>query len=392
MNRWVELSVHKVGVLRGPNLNPYEGQYFEKLGKYGFQPIGITTHDKEKHLPEITFPIRAGHNLRTLTKGKLTPIFSLVGRATKYNFESWNLRIIGLSKLVKDLDIIHSADIWYPFTYQAVKTGKPTIATEWENIPFNVKGKPYLKIQEYNRQHVTHFIAITKKAKEALLTEKVDPERISVIPAGINCDRFKPTAKTTANRFGVSDNSTKILFVGRLTPEKGIFELLNAFSLMIKKHENIELLIAGSGTQKMLTQISELAESLKIQSKVKFFGSVCYSEMAEIHNLADIFCLPSVETDFWAEQFGYALVEAMACEKPVVSTITGSIPEIVKDRVTGILVEQKNPVALQLALEELLLDKKEREQLGRNGREWVLEAFEANKIAKQLASLYEQLI
>ncbi len=384
--------MRKVGVLRGPNLNPYEGQYFEKLTKYGFQPIGITTHDKEKHLPEITFPIRAGHNLQTLTKGKLKPIFSLFGRATKYNFESWNLRVIGLNKLVKDLDIIHSADIWYPFTYQAVKTGKPTIATEWENIPFNVKGKPYLKIQEYNRQHVTHIIAITKKAKEALLTEEVNPERISVIPAGINCDRFKPTAKTTTNRFGVSDNSTKILFVGRLTPEKGIFDLLNAFSLMIKKHQNIELLVAGSGTQKMQRQITKLAESLKIQNKVKFFGSIGYSEMAEIHNLADIFCLPSVETDFWAEQFGYALVEAMACEKPVVSTITGSIPEIVKDGVTGILVEQKNPVALQLALEELLLDKKEREQLGRNGRAWVLEAFEANKIAKQLASLYERLI
>ncbi len=381
-----------VGVLRGPNLNPYEGQYFEKLTNYGFHPIGITTHDKEKHLPEITFPIRAGHNLRTLTKDKLKPIFSLVGRITRYNFESWNLRVIGLNKLTRDLDIIHSADFWYPFTYQAVKTGKPTIATEWENLPFNVKGKPYLKIQEYNRQHVAHFVAITKKAQEALLTEGVNPERISVIPAGIDCDRFKPTAKTTANRFGLSEDSTKILFVGRLTPEKGIFDLLNAFSLMIKKHQNVELLVAGSGTKKMQRQTTELVGSLKIQSKVKFLGTFGYSEMPEIHNLADIFCLPSVETNFWAEQFGYAIVEAMACEKPVVSTITGSIPEIVKDGVTGILVEQKKPVELQLALEKLLLDENKREQMGRNGRSWVFEAFEANKIAKQLASLYERLI
>ena len=384
--------MRKVGVLRGSNLNPYEGQYFEKLVNYGFEPIGITTHDKKKQLSEITFPIRAGHNLRTLTKGKLGPFFSALGRVTKYNFESWNLRIIGLNKLVRDLDIIHSADIWYPFTYQAVKTGKPTIATQWENIPFNVKGNPYLNIQKYNRQHVSHFVAITEKAKEALLIEGVSSDRISVIPAGLDCLRFKPEKKSAINRFGIDGYATKILFVGRLTPEKGIFDLLNAFALILKNHQNLELIVVGIGTSKIQAEIKSLIHSLNIQDRVKFLGNIPYSQMTEVHNLADIFCLPSVETYFWAEQFGYSIVEAMACERPVVSTLTGSIPEIVKNRVTGILVEQKNPVALGAALEELLVDKKKREQFGKNGRIWVLEAFEANKVAKQLANLYEQII
>jgi len=384
--------LHKVGILRGPNLNPYEGQYFEKLVKYGFEPIGITTHDKERHLPEITFPIRAGHNLQTLTKGKLKPFLSLIGRATKYNFQSWNLRIIGLNKLIKDLDIINSADTWYPFTYQAVKTGKPTLASQWENIPFNVKGNPYTKIQEYNRKHVTHFIAITEKAKAALITEGVKPEKISVIPVGLDCERFKPTVKSATNKFGISNEATRILFVGRLTPEKGIFDLLKAFELLVKDYRNIELLVVGTGTMEMQSKITLLSENLKIKNKVKFLGSISYSEMSQVHNLADIFCLPSVETNFWAEQFGYSIVEAMACEKPIVSTVTGSIPEIVKDRVTGILVEQKNPVALKAALEELLVDKKKREQFGKNGRKWVLEAFEANKVAKQLSVLYTRFI
>jgi starch synthase len=384
--------LRKVGVLRGPQLNPYEGQYFEKLSQYGFQPIGITTRDKAKHLKEISFPIRSGHNLQSLTKGYLKPFFSLVGRATKYNFNSWNLRVVGLNKLVKDIDIIHSADSWYPFTYQAVKTGKPTVATQWENIPFNVKGNPYVKIQKYNWEHVTHFIAITQKAKEALMIEGVNPEKISVIPAGLDCDRFKPSQKATANKFGISYHAIKILFVGRLTPEKGIFDLLNAFALLLKNHQNVELLVAGSGTAKIQAEIRGLASSLNIVGKVKFLGSIPYSEMPELHNLADIFCLPSVETYFWAEQFGYSLVEAMACEKPVISTATGSIPEIVKDRVTGILVEQKTPLALEAALEELLVDKEKREQFGRDGRVWVLEAFEANKVAEQLAALYKRFI
>jgi starch synthase len=384
--------LRKVGVLRGPNFNPYEAQYFEKLVKFGFQPIGITTHDKEKRLKEITFPLRAGHNLQTLTKGKLKTFFSLIGKAIKYNFESWNLRVIGLKKLTQDIDIIHSADIWYPFTYQAAKTGIPTIATQWENIPFNIKGKPYNKIQEYNRKYLRHFVAVTEKAREALITEGINPERISVIPAGLDCDRFKPMPKDTPNKFGISGDATKILFVGRLTPEKGIFDLLNAFAINLKSHQNIELLIVGTGTSRIQIEISKLAEKFMIQNKIKFLGHIGYSDMPQVQNLADIFCLPSVKTHFWAEQFGYSMVEAMACKKPVVSTFTGSIPEIVKNRVTGILVEEKNPVALSSALEELLLDKKEREQLGRNGREWVLENFEANKIARRLAGLYEQLI
>jgi starch synthase len=387
------LELYKVGILRGSFLNPYEGQYFKKLPNYGFQPIGIMTYDNTFNSCEIPFPTRAGHNLRTLTKGKLKPMFSLVGKVAKYNFESWNLRVVGLKKLTEDLDIIHSADIWYPFTYQAVKTRIPTIATEWENIPFNVHGMPYIKIKEHNCKHVNHFVAITEKAKEALITEGVSPDRISVIPAGIDCEKFKPSAKKeTTNESSISEDATKILFVGRLVPEKGIFDLLNAFSMMLKNHENLELTVVGSGTPKMKTEIFRATINLKITDKVKFLGNIDYAYMPQIHNLADIFCLPSVETKVWAEQFGYSMVEAMACEKPVVSTVTGSIPEIVKDRNTGILVEQKNPIALKAALEELLVDKKEREKFGKNGREWVLEAFEANKVAKQLAELYTRFI
>ena len=114
--------------------------------------------------------------------------------------------------------------------------------------------------------------------------------------------------------------------------------------------------------------------------------------MTQIHNLADVFCLPSIETKTWAEQFGYSLVEAMACGKPAVSTWTGSIPEIVKHRETGILVEPNNPDALKSAIEELVNDKALGEKFGLNGRQWVLERFEANKVAGQIARIYRKVI
>ena len=386
--------LHKVGILRGASLNPYEGQYFKKLPNYGFQPIGIMSCDNSFSADEIPFPVRVGHNYKTLTRGKFRLLQRLAKKATKYNFESYNFRIYNLKGLTKGLAIIHSADIEFPYTYQAAKTGIPTVVTEWENIPFNFEEQPYSRIKKYNREHVAHFIAITEKAKKALIAEGVDSDRITVIPAGIDCETFKPAVKNLQliEKFGLSKDSTKILFVGRFVPEKGIFDLLNAFSILFKKEQNVELLIVGSGTTEMTSQINGLVATLKIGPKVKFLGSIKYADMPQIHNLADIFCLPSTETKSWAEQFGYSLVEAMACGKPAVSTWTGSIPEIVKHRETGILVKPNNPVALESALEELVLDKPTREKFGTNGHEWVLERFEADKVASQIAGIYRKVI
>lgn len=382
-----------MGILRGPSLNPYEGQCFEKLPKYGFQPIGITTYDNTFNFSEIHFPKRVGHNFNTITKGKLRRPMHLAQRATGYDFNSWNLRIFDLKRLTADLDIIYSADEWYPYTYQAVKTGIPTIVMEWENIAFNPEAIPYSKIRKYNRENAKHFVAITEKAKDTLIVEGVKPDRISVVPSGLDCEKFKPLEKDeAAKKLGISEDSVKILFVGRLVPEKGILDLLNAFSKLLKKNLDVELVIVGSGAINMQFKIRQLVADLKIGSKVKFLGHIEYSQMPQIHNLADIFCLPSVPTKNWAEQFGYSMVEAMACGKPVITTSTGSIPEIVKDRSTGILVKPNNPTALESALEELVVNERERQIFGNNGRKWVLQSFEANMIAGKLAQTYEKYL
>jgi glycosyltransferase involved in cell wall biosynthesis len=387
-------ALNKVGVVRGPSLNPYEGQFFEKLPKFDFLPVGITTYDNISNLSEIHFPVRIGYNFNTLTHGVFRRLLYVATKATKYEFSAYSLQIWNLKKLTSDLDILHSADIWFPFTYEAVKTKIPTIVTEWENIPFHAEVPPFAKMKKYNREHVKHFVAVTEKAKEALVTEGISPDRISVIPAGIDCEKFKPAAKKiqAIKRLDIFSNATKILFVGRLVPEKGIFDLLNAFSMLLKNMQNVELLIVGSGSPKVRIEIDRLIAKLKIRLKIKFLGNIKYSDMPQFHNLSDIFCLPSFETKNWAEQFGYSMVEAMACGKPVVSTWTGSIPEVVKHRDTGILVEPNNPFALQAALEELLFNKAEREKMGRNGRKWVLQKFEANKIASQLACIYRKFI
>ncbi len=104
--------LHKVGILRGSVLNLYEGQCFEKLPKYDFQP-DISTHDNKADLSKLGFPYRIGHTYITFTRVALRPMLSIVGRLTKYNFNSWNYRI-GNLKTTSDLDLIYSTDTWYP--------------------------------------------------------------------------------------------------------------------------------------------------------------------------------------------------------------------------------------------------------------------------------------
>lgn len=384
--------MQKVGILRGPSLNPYEAQYFKRLPSYGFEPIGISTPDNAYDFKEIPYPVRVGNTFKTATNNRFRYVLGVTRKITKYNTNSYNFRIYNLKKLTEDLDLIHSADTWYPYTMQAVKTGKPTVVTEWENIPFNHEEKPYAQIKRYNHQHVNHFIAITEKAKELLVKEGADANKITVIPAGLDCETFKPTEKDAAlmQKLEVSKDAIKILFVGRFVEEKGIFDLLSAFSKINTK--NIQLLVVGAGTPETTTQIHKLAQDLNLQSIVKFLGSINYTEMPKIHNIADIFCLPSADTKFWAEQFGYSIVEAMACGKPAVSTYSGSIPEIVKDQSTGLLVEQHNPTALATALEKLVNDQQLREKYGTTARKWVVEKFEAEKIAKQIANVYQKVL
>jgi alpha-maltose-1-phosphate synthase len=383
-----------VGILRGRSLNPYEGQCFEKLPQYGFNPIGITTYDNAFDFSEIHFSKRVGHNFNTITKGKFRRPIRLARRVTGYDFNSWNLMIFDLKKLTADLDILYSADEWYPYTYQAVKTEIPTIIMQWENIAFNPEVSPYSKFRKYNHEHAKHFVAITEKAKDVLILEGVAPDRISVVPACLDCEKFKPQERNeqVAKKLGISEDSIRILFVGRLVFEKGVLDLIKAFSQLLKKNLNVELIIVGSGTPKMQIQIRQLVENLKIGDKVKFLGSIEYSHMPKIHNLADVFCLPSIPTKNWAEQFGYSMVEAMACGKAVISTSSGSIPEVVKDRLTGLLVKPNNPLELEIALEELVKDANEREVFGNNARKWVLQSFEANKIAEKLADIYRKFL
>lgn len=382
----------KVGILRGPNLNAWDMQLYEKLKKFDILPIGITTVDHIYDISEISFPIRKVYSIGSVSRKILPLIRGTFTKFLGYDINAFQMYLVRFEKYIHDLDVLHSADTYYPFSYQSVRSGKPTIITGWENIPFLNELRPYSRFKDHVRKNASHFIAITEKAKKALEIEGIESERISVIPAGVDMERFKPTEKNQEllKDLNIPQNANVVLFVGKLIRRKGIIDLIYAIYNILKKNRDVYLLIVGDGPLKR--EILKLSQKLKINGNLRLMGSHKYSEMPKIHNLADMFCLPSVPTKNWQEQFGFALVEAMACGKPVVSTLSGSIPEVVANGRSGILVKPKDRVELANALDELILDENKRNRFGKNARKWVLEKFEAIKIAEKLAEVYRMVM
>ncbi len=167
----------------------------------------------------------------------------------------------------------------------------------------------------------------------------------------------------------------------RLTPQKGQNFLIEAAEILKKKDLNFRILIAGKG--EMEEDLKDYADKLDVSDVVKFVGFV--DDMKSFHASQDIFCLPSL----W-EGFGYALVEAMTLEKPVVGFEISSNPEVVNNNKTGLLVPPRDVKSLAAALEMLIRDEKLRTKMGKFGRERVLNKFNTPLVLGKLIDVIEE--
>jgi glycosyltransferase involved in cell wall biosynthesis len=329
----------KLAIVRGAFGNPYELQNWEPVAGKHEITVFVSNGCKFKSLNGLRF--------RSLTSPY--DYFGRTGRAIFNRIFVDSHYLLGLEKKLKGFDIAVCAETYYGYTQQclnAKKNGhiKKVISTVWENIPFNnesIHGRKEWKQRAF--KEVDHFIAVTKKAKEALIMEACDPQKITVIPMGVDMEKFKPIEA------GVRRNdSIRVLMVGRLVKEKGILELA-------KKISGVEVKIIG--------------------------GGVPYSEMPKIYQEADIFVHPVIGNKTWQEQFGMVLVEAMASGLPIITTESGSIPEVIGK--AGII---SNNIIFDLEL--LIKNKNLRMQLGKIARERAERLYDRNLIAAQ----YDRLI
>lgn len=370
-------NMKKVAIVRGANLNKWEMQNYEPLmDRYDI--TAFTTTEGCFDTSQIKFPIE---KLAFSSQGLL-------------------LHMEGLEDRLSGVDLVYSADITYEFSAQAVRAkamhGCKVVCLEWENIPFNYEEHEVASnIKETVRNGADHFIAVTGRAKEALVLEGVPEERIDVVPMGIDISRFSPSESAGLDyrrRLNIDISEIVVLFIGRLVWEKGVIDLIHAAGRVLRDEElnsvPIRFLLAGNGQE--IKPLRERAERLGISDRVIFLENTPYQDIHKLHNTADIFVLPSISTRTWQEQFGMVLIESMACGKPVISTYSGSIPEVVGD--AGILVQPNDHMSLYLSIKRLLSDKSLRYDLAKKALNKARDEFDSIKVAEKVNDIFNKVL
>ncbi len=182
-----------------------------------------------------------------------------------------------------------------------------------------------------------------------------------------------------------TQNSFRVGFVGRLVEQKGVLDLLEA-AARLKRDYAVVLVGAGPLQPAIETRATELG----MRDRVEMLGGVPSDRMPEILNTLDVLVLPSRTRPNWKEQFGRALVEAMACEVPVVGSDSGEIPNVIGD--VGLIFPEGNVDALATHLEALRGSPELRSTLGARGRARVLERFTQTRIAEQTYRVYREML
>lgn len=205
-------------------------------------------------------------------------------------------------------------------------------------------------------ERVDRTLTISKEGKDlciSILPQNV--HKFDVVPAAVDRMFFRPISNANVREeLGFLDNDRVILFVGRLEPLKGLDLLLDAVYLLLKKNLNARLVLAGEGTQR--NNLKCKAIRLGIDSWVTFLGEVEHdTTLPLLLNSADVFALPSIK----GEGCPAAVLEALSCGVPVVSTPVGDIPHIVVNGKTGFIVKSREPASFAEALNQALQKKKE---------------------------------
>jgi glycosyltransferase involved in cell wall biosynthesis len=253
-------------------------------------------------------------------------------------------------RAARDADLVHAH--WLQLGLVAMASGRPYVVTLHGSDVALAQRSQRISRAILRRARVVVCVS-NSLAESARALGASDP---IVVPNGIELP----------DTVGPEETPPHVLFAGRLSPEKGIEDLLEASA-------GLDVRIVGDGP---------------LRDRVpSACGFVSRAELSEFYGRAAVVCCPSRR-----EGFGLVAAEAMAHGRPVVATRVGGLRDLVRHRETGLLVPPDDPAALRLALDELLADKSLRAQLGHAGREMVASRFGWSAVTDQLQAVYRAAV
>lgn len=280
----------------------------------------------------------------------------------------------------KKVDVLHTHNPG-PHFYGAISgylTGRPVIHTKHgRNYPADIKKVWLNKISSFLTEKI---VAVSQNAAEICLeVEKIPASKVTVILNGVDTNLF--CAVDVGNR--KDQGLVYVGIVARLSVEKDHRTLLAACKLLTEKTTEFHLEIIGDGPLRCVLEAT--VKDLDLDKYVSFSGM--RHNVSELLRQLDVFVLSST-----TEGISLTLLEAMATELPIVATDVGGNPEVVIDGETGYIVPSQNPEEMANKLFRLIDDENMRRQMGKKGRERVVENFSIKETARQYEELYSSVL
>lgn len=281
-------------------------------------------------------------------------------------------------------DIIHchdyKSDIYGLLASAGLKVKRITTNHLWTGDTLS------LRVYEFVDGMISNFfdrvIAVSPRIQDEASRFCFNKKKVSLIPNGIHTDQFQPVSidrPGLCSTFGVAANDVLIGMIGRLTPQKGHRYMFDA----MKDIPKAKLLIFGDGA--LREELTALTAQLGLNERIIFCGTA--RDMVNIYNLIDIFVMPSLD-----EGLPLALLEAMACGRPVIASKVGAIPAVVTHLTNGLLIEPKDTKALAEMVNRLISDPDLRQLIAGKARETVVRDFSSVAMANKYGEIYSKLL
>lgn len=279
-------------------------------------------------------------------------------------------------------DLVHAHYVSGYGTLAALADRHPLIMSVWGSDVYEFPATSPLHAWLVRRNLGKADLVLSTSEAMARHTRRYTDRKIEVTPFGIDLERFRPESVELA--FAPGD--VVVGTVKSLAHVYGVDVLVRAFARVRAARPTLplKLLLVGDGPQ--APALRRLVAELGIADVTHFAGRAEHDRVVEWHNRISIFVCVSRR-----ESFGVAVVEASACERPVVVSSAGGLPEVVEDGVTGLVVPPEDVARTAAAIEALALDPAARERMGRAGRERVARRYEWNRCVDRMLELYRSL-
>jgi glycosyltransferase involved in cell wall biosynthesis len=267
-------------------------------------------------------------------------------------------------------------------------TGFPAVSSV-HGTPSFYLSEPYRSCRRLAGRWATRTIAISEHVREFVERLRLArPGSVRTVHYGIDASEWPSSDKSrdrARTEVGIASDDVAVGVASRLIPGKGHVELLDACARARRKAPRLRLLVAGDGP--LRRELETRSHELDLAERVRFLGFV--TDIRAFMGACDVLAFPTQPQ--LGEGFGLAALEAMASARPVIATRVGSLPEVVSDEATGLLVDPQNVEALAAALVRLAEDADLRERMGEQARIRAQQEFSLERMVERTLGVYGEI-